>query len=217
MLEAVLLHVIAKPGDKRRVDLVEIGERLLDARWPGAVLDHEEVIRKLLGAAQHPAIRIQGEARAVEDQLVLPADEVHERKGRAALARTADEHRLARAPLAAQVGRAGRVHDQLRAHLGLGRRRRPGLPGVLADGEAHTRAGDLDDDGVGPRLEVAPLVEDGVVRQALLAIDRLDLAVAKQGQRVVGVPGPRRIAVGRYVARLPRLGKAHQGGDPFDL
>ena len=47
----------------------------------------------------------------------------------------------------------------------------PGLPDVLADGEADRHAVQLDDAASAPRLEVALLVEDAVVRQVHLAVD----------------------------------------------
>ena len=59
---------------------------------------------------------------------------------------------------------------------------------------------------VGAGDEVALLVEDGVVGEPVLAVDRLHGAVGEHGERVVGVPV--------VAAALDRLGEADQGRDP---
>jgi len=61
------------------------------------------------------------------------------------------------------------------------------LPHVLADRHADKRLADLDQHEVAACGEVAVLVEDAVVRQEALAVDRLDLAVGAHGARVVKV------------------------------
>ena len=105
----------------------------------------------------------------------------------------------ARAPLPAVVGRRREVHDHLGAGEGLVGGGRPGLPDVLADREPDRHAVQLEGRRLGPRLEVALLVEDAVVRQVHLAVDRRDLPVGEHRRGVVDVVGP--------------LGEADEGDD----
>ena len=93
------------------------------------------------------------------------------------VARARGQHLLALA-LLADVERRGRdVRDQLRAGEREVGRGRPGLPDVLADRRADERVAVLEQDEVAAGREVAVLVEDAVVRQEALAVDRLHLAV----------------------------------------
>ena len=80
--------------------------------------------------------------------------------------------------------------------------RRPGLPDVLADRQADGHAVDLDRRPARAGLEVAQLVEDAVVGQVQLAVDRLHRAVGEHGGGVVDVVGP--------------LGVADDRDDPLD-
>ena len=130
---------------------------------------------------------VDDERVAVEDELVLAADERAERERGDVLAGALDDHRLALEALAGVVGRGGEVDDQRRAGERLVRARRPGLPDVLADRDAdavprRARSGR-------PRagLEVALLVEDAVVGQVHLAVDRRDAPVREHGGGVVDV------------------------------
>jgi len=147
---------------------------------------------------------------AVEDKLVLAADEVAEGECGPVGAGAIGEHLLSLGALAPVIGGGGWVDDQLRSLLGLQRSRCALDPDVLADRQADLRPRKLHDRRLGVRGEVALLVEDGVVGQALLAIDALHRPVGKQGDRVVD----HRPAVGRA---LPGLGEADHGGDPGDL
>jgi hypothetical protein len=123
----------------------------------------------------------------VEDQLVLPPDEVAERHVGARVARTRDEHLLAVFGLADVERRGRQVDDQLRAGEREVGRRRAGLPHVLADRRADQDVAVLQQEEVVPRREVAVLVEDAVVGQETLAVDRLDLARRAYRARVVEV------------------------------
>ena len=58
----------------------------------------------------------------------------------------------------------------------------PGLPDVLADRRPDERAAELEQEQVAARREVAVLVEDAVVGQEALAVDRLHLAVGADAQ-----------------------------------
>ena len=62
---------------------------------------------------------------------------------------------------------------------------RSGKPDVLADDDSDANAGDVDDAGIGARLEVAIFVEHRIVRQLALVIDRRDPAVTNHRRRVV--------------------------------
>jgi hypothetical protein len=109
---------------------------------------------------------------AVEDQLVLTADGVHVDDPRADLPRAGGAHVEALEPLAHVIRGAVDADDQLRA--GVAVERRAGAPRVLADGEPHVRAADVDDAASAAWLEVPPLVEDAVVRELDLVVPRLD-------------------------------------------
>ncbi len=122
----------------------------------------------------------------VEDELVLRADRVAERDVAGVVARPRAEHLLAVAVLAHVEGRGGDVDEQLRARprqVG----RRPRLPQVLAHGEPGRNAADRVDNRLVPRLEVALLVEDAVVRKEPFVDDRLHLAL---GADIQGVEEP---------------------------
>ena len=80
---------------------------------------------------------------------------------------------------------------------------RAGVPDVLADRQADQRAVDLDQRRLRARLEVAALVEDPVVGQIALAVDRPHLAAGENGERVVG-RGRGRVDQGVEVARARR-------------
>ena len=120
----------------------------------------------------------------------------------------AGEQRLALEALAAVVGRARGVGDQRRAFGDLGRGGRALHPAVLADGEPDPGAGDVDRRRLGAGDEVALLVEDRVVGQAVLAVDGPHGAVGEHGEGVVGVA--------KVAAARRRLGEADEGDDALD-
>src|SRR4029077_12180171 len=133
------------------------------------------------------AFLVEDERVAVEDQLVLAADGVAEGDETRVVTRPRREHLL---PLAVSedMERRGR---EIEEHLGAGQRelgrRRAGLPHVLADRRADQRAAMLEQDEITSRREVAVLVEDAVVGEEALAIERLDLARGTDGAGVVEV------------------------------
>src|SRR5205807_10446321 len=103
---------------RTRIDLAD-DQRLLELGRPG----------------HHVTVLVDDDAAAVEDQLVLAADQVAEDDGREVVARALHEHLLALERLAGVVGGGGEVDDDLGPRERLGRRRRARLPDVLADGQ----------------------------------------------------------------------------------
>ena len=213
VLEAVLARVVAHPELECRVDLVEVVQRLGDARRAATELPQQEVVGELAGAGDNGPGGVHDEAAAVEDELVLGSDQVAEGDRHAVGAGAVGEHRLSLGALATQVRGARWVDDELGAGLGLEGGRRAGLPDVLADREPHAHARDVDQLRLRARLEVADLVEHAVVGQPVLAVDGLDHTVAQHGQGVVDRPASGR--VGQPVRPLARgrLGEPDQRRD----
>ncbi len=110
----------------------------------------------------------------VEDELVLAADEVAEGEERAGVASPRDEHLLAVLGLPHVERRRGQVDDELRAREGEVGGRRARLPDVLADRDADRSLTHAQKHEVAALGEVAVLVEDAVVREEVLAVDRSD-------------------------------------------
>ena len=150
---------------------------------------------------------------AVEDELVLTADEVAEREIRSSLSRArVDEHLLALLGLADVERRRREVDEQLRAREREVGRRRPRLPDVLADREPHGRLSDPEEHELAPCGEVAVLVEDAVVREEVLAVDRRARARSRRRHtrsrgrgRTSGSPDERGDALRLGRDRLERL------------
>ena len=140
---------------------------------------------------------------AVEDELVLSADEIAEREVRARVASTRHEHLLAVLGLADVERRRREVHDQLRPGEREVGRRRTRLPDVLADRQPHRRLPDPEEDELTALREVPVLVEDAVVREEVLAVDGLDASVGANRTRV------------REIAVEPR--SSDEGGDALRL
>ena len=124
---------------------------------------------------------------AVEDELVLAADEVAERQVGGVVARPGDQHLLAVLGLADVERRGGEVDDQLRTGEGEIRRRRAGLPDVLADRGADEHVAAAEQHELSAGGEVAVLVEDAVVRKEVLAVDASQLPVSEHGACVCEV------------------------------
>ena len=137
---------------------------------------------------------------AVEDELVLTADEAAEGEGRAVLAGSTTEHHLPLDALAGVVGRGREVEDQGRSGERLCAGRWAGLPDVLADGQTDPVRSEIDQAGAGAGREVALLVEDAVVWEVDLVVDAVEAAVGEDGGRVVDGVGP--------------FGEADDGDDP---
>ena len=184
-LELAAPHVAEAAAD--RLGRVEVDDQqsLLEPRRPG----------------DHLALVVEHDRVAVEDQLVLAADEVAEGEIRRVVPRPRDEHLLAVLGLADVEGRGREVDDQLRARqreIGGGR---PRLPDVLTDRRADEHVAAAEQEQVAAGGEVAVLVEDAVVRQVVLAVHPLQLSVREHGARV------------REVALEDRA--ADEGGDPL--
>src|SRR4051794_8275554 len=102
-------------------------------------------------------------------------------------------------------GRSGEVDEELRAgerELGRGRAR---LPHVFADRRSDECAAVFEQDEVAAGSEVPVLVEDSVVRQETLTVDRLDLPGSADGAGVVEIAvEPRDADQGDDSSRLTR-------------
>ena len=135
-------------------------------------------------AGDDRAILVEDERMAVEHELVLTADSVHEGDPARVVPGADAQHLLALAPLA-QMERRGRdVADHVRAGKREVGRRRPRLPDVLADGRPDERVAEPQQEETPAGLEVPVLVEDSVVRQEALAADPPHLAAPQHGAGV---------------------------------
>ncbi len=145
-------HGLAAPLPERQIDDDEVGGELRARGDQGAVGPHNERV-------------------TVEDELVLAADLVDVRDGAAGFGHPFLEHGQALAAPAPVVGRGVEVHHHVGpGPAGVGDRSVP-EPHVLADRHAHPGPGHLEERRrLGPGLEVALLVEDAVVGEALLAV-----------------------------------------------
>ncbi len=176
-------------------------EQALAERRADVEVDDEEVLLELARPGHEMALFVEDERRAVEHELVLPADEVrvddrHRRVGRARR-----EHRLAFGEPARVVRRAVEVDDHLCATGGLGEDRAVGLH-ASSQIETPTSTPATTNSGPGsvPRREVALLVEHRVVRQELLAVHAVHATVRAHGRRVVQVAARLREADDRRAA-----------------
>ncbi len=121
-------------------------ERLAAGRWLGSrrrggggrlevdVAD-EQLLAELGGAGDGRAGVVDHAGVAVEDELVLAADEPAEGDAGDVVAGALGEHALALGALAGVVGGGGDVEDQRGAGERLVAGGRAGLPDVLADGQ----------------------------------------------------------------------------------
>ncbi len=144
--------------------------------------DHQVLLER---PAERDAVPrgVEDHRLAVEDQLVLPAHQVHERQVPDVIGCSGRQHLLAEAHLADVVGRRVDRDHQLRAGERLRRHRAGGVPDVLADVHRQDRAtlAQLEDRRVRAGLKVAVLVEDAVVREVLLVVHPGDRAVVADG------------------------------------
>ncbi len=147
----------------------------------------EEVLLELLRAGEHGAVVPDERRAAVEDQLVLPADEPAVGDRGEVIACPRDEHALAPLALAEVVRRCRQVQDQARPGEGLALERIGRLPDVLADRQPDAVPVDGDRRRAGAVLEVPKLVEHAVVRQVHLAVAGDDIAAVEHGSGVVDV------------------------------
>ena len=161
-------------------------------------VDDHQVFVELRSAGQQGAVRGDHHRVAVEHQLVLAADHVDVRHGRARLDGPALHQRQPHVVLVQLVGGRVDVHDQ--ADVGPpGDRERPArLPDVLAHGERHVHPADADHPQGVAGDEVPVLVEDAVVGQVVLVVGDHDPAAVQQRERVAGA------AAGLRVGAEPR-------------
>ncbi len=132
-------------------------------------VDDQQLGVELAGAAQHRAAGVDDDRVAVEDELVLSADEVDVRQHALALGGPASAELEAYVVLVGLVRRTV-GHDEQRCVGSLGRGGRAVAPEVLADRERDVDAADLHDVDRVAGDEVADLVADAVVPQVVLGL-----------------------------------------------
>ena len=154
----------------------------------------QQVLAELRRARDRRTGVVEHAGVPVEEQLVLAADQRAECDYRQVLAGALREHPLALGTLASVVGRSGDVEDQTRPGERLLGGRRARLPNVLADRQADALGADVQDRAAAARLEVALLIEDPVVGQVGLAVDRVHPPLGKHRRGVVDILGPLREA-----------------------
>ena len=197
--ESVLAHVVAQAEAQRGVDLgLRWGNwRRQRSRWrlgggSGEIeLAHKHVLLELRGASDRRAGGVEHEGVTVEDELVLTADQRAEGDVRAVLASALRKQTLALQALAGVVGGGGDVEDQPRSRRDLFCRRSARPPQVLADRQPDGLPPDVDHRARVSGHEVALLVEDAVVGEMHLAVDRAHAAVGEHRGGVVHARGLR--------------------------
>ena len=171
------MHAVAAPPPQARV-----AQTLLHRGLELEVAD-QQLLGERRRAREHGAVGPEDGAAAVEDELVLTADEIAIGHGAEAVARTRGEHLLARLALAEVVRRGRDVEHAVgaeRSRLG----DRVGQPDVLADRQRERTAGSDDVQRPAPRRERPLLVEDAVVGQLALVVARHDAPVGEHQRRV---------------------------------
>ena len=181
-LELAAAHVAQPPAD----------------RLGGVEVDDEQRLLEAGRACDDLALVVEDDRVTVEDELVLPADEVAERDVRGVVPGPRDEHLLAVLRLAAVVRRRREVDEERRAGEREIGRRGAGLPDVLADRRADQDVAELEQQELAAGGEVAVLVEDAVVREELLAVDALHGAARAHERGVREVAVERRPADERH-------------------
>ena len=140
---------------------------------------------------QHLTLLVHDQARSVEQDLVLAADQVAVAHHHQVVGGARAQHALARLRLAGVVGRGRDVDDDLGAaadDLLLDRPARE--PDVLADAEPDDRAAAREHRVALRGHEVAVLVEHAVVGQVVLAVGAHPAAVVEHRRGVVEVDVP---------------------------
>jgi hypothetical protein len=145
-------------------------------------VDDDEVLYELRSAGDHGAVGAHDHRAAVEHELVLAAHHVHVRDRRTGAPRSLPQHRRTLRDLALVEGGRIDVDDHLCPCVAL-RDERAGLgPRVLADAHPDDAFVGVQQPVTASLAEVTLLVEDPVVRETLLVIDRRDSApVADRG------------------------------------
>ena len=176
-------------------------------------VDHGDLLPELREAGKEGAVGGDDRRVAVEDELVLAADEVDVDDRAPGLARPRDEDlpALGTGPRAVRRG-VERQHDP-RPGGGKPRDRTRGRPGVLADHDADRPAADAEDRRVpGTGDEPALLVEHAVVRQQFLDRHAAHLAAPAHGRRVAQAAGLGHVADDD---RAPGRSRRHGGEGPL--
>ena len=163
---------VAGAGAKYRVD-VQVGDY--------------EVFLELAAHRHDLAEGIENDARAVEDQLVLPADEIDVCHVDPVVGRAGGQHILAPANLAGVEGRRADVDDDLRPYRALHDRRPHRLPDVLAHVDAYTNAANHVHGALSSGFEVAFLVEYAIVGREHLVVNTGERAVVRYRGGVVEI------------------------------
>ena len=140
-------------------------------------VDNEQRLLEPGSPRDHLALVVEHDRVTVEDELVLAADEVAEGEVGGVVARPRDQHLLAILGLADVERRRRRVDDERRPGQREVGRRWARLPDVLADGRADEDVSRAEHQQISPFGEVAVLVEDPVVGEKVLAVDRLHAPV----------------------------------------
>ncbi len=150
-------------------------------------VDDEQLLFESHRPGEHLSFVVEHDRVPVEDELVLAADRVAQRDEAGVVECAHTQHLFALAILADVERGGGDVRDQLCATEGEIGRGRAGLPDVLADRRPDPHIAEAQEKEVVAGREVAVLVEDAVVRQVALAIDRAYLAVGEDEAGVVEV------------------------------
>src|SRR4030042_837191 len=148
---------------------------------------YDQIFFELFAPGDELSFFVQNQAAAVEDKLVLPADQVIKSENSHAVRGAGGNHPLAVAAFTEVIGRGADVEDNLGAGVSLcggG----PGLvPDILADVDADVDTGDgIDRAGI-TRPAVAVFIEDAVVGQEHLVVGADMLAVVDNGGGIVNI------------------------------
>ncbi len=165
----------------------------------------QQLLRKNGGPGDEVAGRIHHKARPIEHELVLPADEIIIAEVGAGAAGETGRDILLNGELSRVVGRAGDIEGHGHTlFLPVFLQRVSVDPDILADRDKDRGVAHKEDQGGRPRREITFLVEDAVVGQLDLMVDRHDLFFRDKRRGVV-----HRFSVA--------IGKSHQGGDAGHL
>ena len=149
----------------------------------------EQVLAEHWRAREQVAAGAVDGRAAVEDQVVLSADEVAIEREHGVVGGASGEHLLALLRLAGVERGAVDVDDDFCAGQALVLHRTGGVPDVLANRYADPRAGDVEELHALAGTEVARLVEDAVVRQVLLVVCAGHVAIVDHGGGIEDVVG----------------------------